>query len=191
MTSVIDQYCLALNSGWQPISFYKLSTAIANVMREQARVMVPETYELVSFEDWCSEDRKVSRQIKTASGYVPAPEIIVLAHYGRVPPRRVGFNSPNLGRRDDYTCQFCGGELNGRSLTIDHVVPRSRGGGTSWENCVAACTPCNSKKADRLPREAGMPLLKKPGRPDWKPGLKVPETSLRSWAAFLGKVNVA
>ena len=190
--SVIDGYCLALNKAWQPVTFYKLSVAISNVMRGMARVMDPETYMLMSFEDWISEERNVDRWIKTARDPVPAPEVIVLTHYGQMPPRKVSFNSPNLWKRDEFTCQFCGKNFSGKSLTVDHVVPRSRGGGTSWENCVAACGPCNSRKADRTPREARMTLLTDPAPPKWKPGLRVPQGPvLASWEPFLEKARAA
>ena len=186
--STIDEYCLILNKGWQPITFYRLSVAIATVMRGHGRVMEKDTWRLMSFEEWISEEREVEKQIITASGPVPAPEVIVLTHYSKMPPMKVGFNSPNLWKRDEFTCQFCGNRFNGKALTVDHVVPRSRGGGTSWENCVAACSPCNSLKADRLPREARMPLLKKPAAPTWKAGVRIPEgRSPASWKQFLAK----
>lgn len=190
MSRVIDQYCLALNRGWQPVSFYQLSVAIANVMRGQARVMVPETYALVSFEDWIAEERPVERQIKTPSGFVPAPEIIVLTQYAKMPPMKVGFNSANLFKRDEHTCQFCSDQP--KRLTIDHILPRSRGGATNWENCVTACSPCNSRKADRLLAEAGMRLRRKPSKPTWKPGVRIPRGAApASWRTFLEKVSVA
>ncbi len=66
-------------------------------------------------------------------------------------------------RRDNYTCAFC----SKKATTIDHVLPRSQGGGNSWKNTVAACSPCNNKKADRTPEQARMPLLFKPRVPDW------------------------
>lgn len=188
--STIDEFCLALNAGWRPVSFYRLSVAIANVMRGQARVMDPETYELMSFEEWISKPRAVERQIKTTSGLVPAPEVIVLSHYSKMPPMKVGFNSANLFKRDEHTCQFCSNQP--KRLTIDHVVPRSRGGGTSWENCVAACSPCNSRKADKTPSEARMKLRTRPAAPRWKPGVRIPQGAApASWRTFLEKVSVA
>ncbi len=190
--STIDEHCLALNKNWQPVAFYQLSTAIANVMRDMARIMDPETFMLLTFEEWVAEERKVERRIKTASGYIPAPEVIVLSNYAQMPPMKVGFNGPNLWKRDQFTCQFCGDQFTGRSLTIDHVLPRSRGGGTSWENCVAACSPCNSRKADRTPGEARMRLLKQPAVPTWKAGVRIPQGAApASWATFLAKVRSA
>jgi 5-methylcytosine-specific restriction endonuclease McrA len=190
--STIDEHCLALNKNWQPVAFYRLSTAIANVLRDHARIMDPETFLLLTYEEWVSEERGVERRIKTSSGYVPAPEIIVLAHYAQMPPMKVGFNSPNLWKRDEFTCQFCGNRFHGKALTIDHVLPRSRGGGTSWENCVAACSPCNSRKANLTPSEARMALLKTPAPPTWKAGVRIPQgPALASWRPFLAKAGVA
>jgi len=75
--------------------------------------------------------------------------------------------------RDQFRCQYCGKRFKERNLTYDHVVPRSRGGKTTWTNIVAACEPCNHRKSDRTPEEADMPLLKRPKRPNWMPTLLV------------------
>ena len=79
------------------------------------------------------------------------------------------FSRRNVAKRDHLTCQYCGSQPGGESITIDHVVPRSRGGFSSWTNCVAACVACNAEKADRTPDQAGMHLRKRPDRPEWKP----------------------
>jgi 5-methylcytosine-specific restriction endonuclease McrA len=89
-----------------------------------------------------------------------------------------------------HNCQYCGTGLPGSKLQVEHVLPRSKGGATTWENCVAACDDCNSRKADRTPREAGMKLRKKPTVPRWKPGLQIPQGAVRAaWEPFLTKVG--
>lgn len=94
----------------------------------------------------------------------PVPSVIRLRRYIRRPYRqRVAFNRKNVFRRDDHTCQYCGAHSN--DLTLDHVLPRSRGGATSWENVVACCRRCNAKKRDRTPEEAGMLLARRPRAP--------------------------
>jgi 5-methylcytosine-specific restriction endonuclease McrA len=159
-------------------------------MRDMASIMCPTSYYLMDLDAWI-ERGDSDRMIKTASTPIPAPEVIVLKKYGERPPEKINFNRPNLYRRDDHSCQYCGAQLPNRNLTVEHVLPRSRGGPTTWENCVAACKRCNSDKADKTPKEAGMRLRKKPAKPKWKVGIRVPQEVRASWKPFLEKERVA
>ena len=96
-------------------------------------------------------------------------------------------------KRDHYTCQYCGVQPGTEELSIDHVVPRSQGGMSSWENCVLACVACNKRKADRTPEQAGMRLRKRPVRPTWKPLYADHRARIASWAKFISEAywNVA
>ncbi len=125
------------------------------------------------------------RYLHTPSTRIPVPSVIRLKRLVRRGPSRIPLNRRNILRRDRYTCQYCGRQ--GGELTVDHVLPKSRGGRSTWENLVAACRPCNLKKGDRTPEEAGMRLLKPPRAPraplflsdlkevpeDWQPYLQV------------------
>lgn len=102
-------------------------------------------------------------EIKTTSGVYHLPNSITLIDYVRIPYRKVSLTRKNIFFRDNYTCQYCG-ERNIKKMTLDHVVPRSRNGGNSWENLVTCCKKCNVKKRDRTPEEARMNLLRKPER---------------------------
>lgn len=82
---------------------------------------------------------------------------------------QVKFNRSNVFYRDKFLCQYCGQKFKEVELTLDHVMPKSRGGNTSWENIVTCCHPCNNKKADRTPKECGFVLLNKPKQPKWSP----------------------
>lgn len=93
----------------------------------------------------------------------PLPTVIRLRHYVRVPYKEIPLTRRNLMHRDSHSCQYCGCVSDG--LTLDHVVPRSRGGEDSWENIVAACVRCNVKKGNRTPKEANMPLRQVPHQP--------------------------
>lgn len=188
MSGVLDEPCLILNRNWAPITFLPVQTAVVTVMRDMASVLDVEDYLLLTFEEWIELGRDTGRLIRTPSRAIAAPEVIVLKKYGERPPRKVTFNRPNLGKRDAFTCQYCGVALSANDLTVEHVLPRSRGGPTSWENCVAACEGCNARKADRTPREAGMKLRSKPVRPFWRPRLRPPSGRTRaSWVSFLEK----
>lgn len=102
------------------------------------------------------------RFVRSPSTQMPWPSIIRLKGYIRLPYKKVMLTRKNVFRRDAHRCQYC--DSTDR-LTIDHVIPRSRGGRDTWENLVAACTPCNSKKGSMTLDEAMMPLRRKPFRP--------------------------
>ncbi len=131
---------LVLNADYQPLSYYPLSLwdwrqAIKAVFL--GRVSVVSEYE---------------RKVRSPGFAMRLPSVIALKDYVQ-PPSRPAFTRFNVFLRDGFTCQYCG---SGDDLTFDHVIPRSRGGRTTWDNVVAACAPCNRRKANRLPREAGM-----------------------------------
>lgn len=193
MSSVLNDPCLVLNRNWQPVTFLPVQTAIVNVMRDMASVLDVQDYLLLTFEEWAELGRSSERVIHTPSMSIAAPEVIVLKKYGERPPRRVTFTRSNLYRRDAFTCQYCGVALPGQDLTIEHVLPRSRGGPTTWENCVAACEDCNGRKANLTPQEAGMRLRSSPVKPEWTVKLKIPHGhNVRpSWQPFLAKEAVA
>lgn len=187
--SVLDENVLVLNRNWQAIGFLKVQVSIATAMRDMASVLDVRHYLLLSFDEWAIADHpEDSRWIKTPSSRIAAPEVIVLKKYGERPPRNVNFNRDTLWKRDEFTCQYCGDQLPARQLQIEHVMPRSRGGQTDFFNCVAACASCNARKADKTPEEAGMPLRRKPTKPNWRPTLKIPRETMRpAWMSFLDR----
>lgn len=106
---------------------------------------------------------KQSRKIRTVSKAFPFPSVIKLTAYIRMPYKKIELSRKNILRRDNYRCQYC--NKKAPDMTIDHVIPRSRGGRDTWENLVAACVKCNNKKGSRTPEEANMPLLTIPKKP--------------------------
>jgi 5-methylcytosine-specific restriction endonuclease McrA len=123
--------------------------------------------------------------LRTVSTTFPAPSIIRLQDYVNVPYKGVVLSRQNIFKRDRYLCQYC----NSRNdLTLDHVMPRSRGGESSWYNLVTACKSCNSKKGDSTPEEAGMPLKHKPYKPSFFIFLRDFSGSIDDdWLTYLGK----
>ena len=183
---IVDEPCLVLNSAWKPIKFLPIGTCISTMLRGMGCAIHPETFEPMNFETWMERAPEGQRMIRTSGRPVPAPDVIVLTRYKKVPPLKVGFNRQNLFRRDENNCQYCGVNLPGAKLQVEHVFPRSRGGPTTWTNTVAACSRCNGEKRDRTPKEAGMTLIRKPLPPSWTPGLKVPQGDTRPlWNQFL------
>jgi len=180
---------LVLNRHWMPINVTSIRHAIALVYRGVAKVVNPTTYEMHTFESWA--DLSVARNepcIRTVSIQIKIPEIIVLVAGDALPRREVPFSRRNLYLRDKYTCQYCGARPGSRGLSIDHVVPKSRGGRTEWTNCVLACQECNSKKGCHTLEEAGMRLIRQPRRPKWSPCISIPLTERReSWKNFISE----
>ena len=140
---------LILNASYEPLHVCSVKRAVALLMHDIA--------ERVEDSD---------KVLRSPSQVFPVPSVIRLKRFVKRPPRhRVAFNRKNVFRRDDHICQYCLGKTS--DLTLDHVVPRSRGGGTSWENVVACCRRCNAKKRDRTPEEAAMLLKRKPYAPQF------------------------
>ena len=192
-TDILSRQALVLNRGWQPIHVTTVVRALVMLWNDSARVVDAEDYRLYSWEQWLGLPvREGMPCIRTGRARLRVPEVLALARYDRLPGRAgVAFSRRNVARRDHYTCQYCGDQPGSNALTIDHVVPRSQGGQTSWTNCVAACTACNARKADRTPDQAGMRLRKLPVRPDWKPFYALLGSGpgaahwLPSWTEFL------
>lgn len=139
---------LILNQNYQAVSVTDATHAFLLVYLNKADLL--ETYE--------------ERFLSTVSTQFPMPSIIKLKRYVSIPFRSIMLSRKNVLRRDNNRCQYC--NSTGGELTVDHVIPRSHGGGDSWENLVAACHRCNHKKGNRTPEQAGMPLLNKPFKPN-------------------------
>ncbi len=184
---------LVLNRSWIPVHVTTVRRAVCLVYQDAARVVAPDTLEIHAFDAWIGlNNPPASRWIRGARFMVPAPEVIHLSRYDRVPCYEAPFTRRSLYQRDDYTCQYCGARFPADRLSIDHVRPRSRGGKTSWDNCVLACVRCNTRKANRTPREASLNLRRAPRRPRWTPYLSVTsERLLPSWRRFLGDREAA
>ncbi len=192
--SILDSPVLCLNRNWLVTAFLPVRTAIVTAMRDQATVLDPTTFILHSFEEWLEhtpETLKDHDWIQTASRSVASPQIVCFKKYGERPPRTLNFTRPNVYKRDESRCQYCGDKLTADELTLDHVIPRSKGGQLTWENAVAACKECNSAKADKTPKEAGMVLLKTPAKPNWTPQIRMPGSVLASWQPFLKREGIA
>lgn len=140
---------LVLNASYEPLNVVSVQRAIVLLLKDKAQLV--EAAEA----RWRSERRSV-----------PVPLVIRLLAYVRLPHRwQMPVSRRGILARDQLTCQYCGASPGRQALTIDHVVPRSRGGGRSWLNLVTACAPCNRRKGGRLPGEANMRLLREPFAP--------------------------
>lgn len=188
----LDRPCLVLNRHWAPIQTASVKDAIGLVAKGSAFVIDPATFERHDLISWgeVSKVMKVVGEGLIRSQYlaIVPPEVIVLTAYEGRGERSVIFSRKNIFKRDRYTCQYCACQPGPEELTIDHVMPRSRGGTSSWENSLLACVECNRKKANRTPAEAGMTPRKVPKKPSWKTLTQVhPKMRRESWTQFLGR----
>lgn len=150
--------------------------------------MNPDDFGAYDFEGWKELSRTDGEGcIRSVDFEFRVPDIIRLRCYNGRQNRKVRFTRNNIFHRDDHTCQYCGRRLPARELTLDHIVPRSRGGLSTWRNLVVACFPCNDRKGDRLLREVGMTLLREPRRPKWSAYLAARRgrRNHESWQRFL------
>ena len=182
---------LVLNRNWQAIhtktpadAFCMMSSGAANGLDVRGEDhLLP-----VCWEDWLKLPiRDEDHTVNTPRGPVRVPTVIVAANYAKVPLCRPRFGARGIWQRDGGICQYTGRKLTPNEGNIDHVVPRSRGGASSWNNCVLSHREVNSRKADRLPQEAGLCLLRSPTVPRAMPASMLIRNlhGISDWQRFL------
>lgn len=185
----LDGQVLVLNKSWVAIHIASARRALALLYQDLARAVHPHDYSLYDFADWCelSKAARDGRFIHTVNFRVRIPEVIILKAFNDFIRHEVRFSRRNIFERDKNMCQYCGKRMPRTEVTVDHVVPRSRGGVDSWENLVLACMGCNVRKGNRTPEEAHMPLIRKPIKPAWLPqlGIRIPHRQIDSWQRFI------
>ena len=139
---------LVLNATYEPVNVCTVRRAIVLLLKEKAEVI-----------------ERADRELHSVNGSMSRPAVIRLVSYVRIPrdTHRRKITRRAVFARDNWTCQYCGARTQ---LTVDHVIPRSKGGGSSWDNIVASCAPCNRRKGDLLPRQANMQLAHPPRTPN-------------------------
>ena len=184
---MLNTSVLVLNSLYQAITITSVRRALCLLYKGQVRVV---DADCLTYDFRCWSDLPVQPgedAIRTPSRAIRAPRVVLLVDYDRLPRYDVRFTRKNIFFRDRNRCQYCGGRFRTRDLNLDHVVPLSRGGRSSWENVVCCCVRCNTTKGNRMPVEAGMRLVRTPRRPRWHPLARVRLASRRYeiWRTFL------
>lgn len=174
MESLLDRHVLVLNRLWQAVNVCSARRAFALLYQEHAQVVWRDgdnNYLTHDFQSWHDFSQKSpgTEMVQSVRFDIRVPTVIVLLAFDRLPSKEVKFTRQNIYERDNYTCQYCVRKLDRQELNLDHVMPRQRGGQTTWENVVCSCIPCNTRKGNRLPHEAKMQLFKEPKRPRWRP----------------------
>jgi 5-methylcytosine-specific restriction endonuclease McrA len=180
---------LVLNRSFLPIHVTSVRRACVLLYRGVARA-VDEKYQTFDFRNWCDlqPNARDAEVLGLVGRTLPVPRVILLSTYDRVPRRHVRFSRHNVYSRDRDTCQYCARRLPRVELNLDHVVPRSQGGVSSWENVVCSCHACNRRKGGRTPEQSGLRLIRLPTRPAWTPFLADAAARGRypQWRPFLG-----
>lgn len=184
---MLSEPILVLNKSWRIISITTAKKALTLLYTGSALAICTDTYQLHDFDSWIRlQTQPGEPHIITIRFCIKIPEIILLSSYDGFPPQGVTFSRKNIYKRDNYTCQYCNSQPGTERLTVDHVIPRSRGGHSDWYNCVSACEECNKKKGNRLLHETHMKLLRSPYKPEGDLALFFPLTSMKmSWENFI------
>jgi 5-methylcytosine-specific restriction endonuclease McrA len=207
-THALTSSVLVLNRTYLAVHVVNVRRAFCMLYREQAEVIDCDDGRFANydFEAWLTvndlsnerdlsvrEEEVIDDWVQAVNFRIRVPRVIRLLKYDRVPTRTLRFNRRNLFARDSHRCQYCGFHAPLPQLSVDHVVPRSQGGRTNWENVVCCCLTCNTRKGGRTPQQARMQLLKKPVKPRFNPLLarKLDNPRYRSWRAFLAAAGLA
>lgn len=192
MSVYLNQQVLVLNRLWQAVNICTARRALTLLFEGQAHAVLSDSdgaFRTFDFSQWqdLSEQQPHPESIRTISFRIRVPRVILLLMFDRLPKKEVKFTRHNIFERDRNTCQYCGIVFDRKDLNLDHVIPRDRGGPTNWENIVCSCIPCNTRKSNRTPPEAGLHLIRKPKRPKWRPFVQVnlEMTCHDSWKHFL------
>jgi len=164
----LHRLVLVLNASYEPIHICAARRALKLVFKGAAAV------EQVSA---CT--------VRTAKIQIPVPSVIRLLQYRRMPRQNRAVSRKGIILRDGSACQYCREKLPPKSLTLDHVIPRARGGGSTWENLVACCLACNNRKGNRTPQEAGMTLAKVPRQITPHAGHRLVAGDEKAWEGYL------
>jgi 5-methylcytosine-specific restriction endonuclease McrA len=199
---ILSSSVLVLNRLYTAVHVVTVRRAFSLLYRESAEVIHIEDgrYATYDFLTWCeiSDFRSCEKQqhedwVRSVNYQIQVPRVIRLVRFDRVPRQTLRFNRRHLLARDGNRCQYCGRSLHPSQLSLDHVVPRSRGGQTTWENVVCCCVACNIKKGGKTPREARMSLIRPPKKPKHDPllSLKLSNPKYESWRTFLSFNHLA
>ena len=170
MSSYLNQHVLVLNRLWQAVNICTAKRALTLLFEGRAQVVMDGadgSFQTFDFNQWqdLSEREPHPESIQSISFRIRVPRVILLMLFDRQPKKEVKFTRHNIFERDKNVCQYCGGAYDRKDLNLDHVIPRDRGGPTTWENIVCSCVLCNTRKGNRTPSEAGMHLIRKPREP--------------------------
>jgi 5-methylcytosine-specific restriction endonuclease McrA len=184
---------LVLNRNWQAIDVKNPLEALSMMYTDDAtglQILGPDNMVPLKWDDWTSLPRNEDEEhVYTVRGEIRIPKIVILCNFDKVPRKRPKFTAKNLWQRDEGICQYTGKKLTPNEGNIDHVLPKSRGGRSTWTNCVLSHKDVNAKKGNKTPVEAGLRLLRQPKEPQSLPTTFYLENkyNIEEWNTFLFK----
>lgn len=183
----LDLPVLVLNKSFQPVRITTARVGFALLYGDRAMAM-DGRYEPMNFDEWATLPPGDGPTIATPRRVLRIPRLLLLREFNRVPRTPLRLSRKNVFLRDGNACAYCESR---EELTLDHVLPRSRGGGSTWENLVACCRRCNLKKGHKKPEEAGMPLQRSPRRPTWNVVIQLAgvRDNVPHWEPFLASIR--
>src|SRR4051812_40873397 len=197
LTPALEASVLVLNKMFMAVHIISVRRAFCLLCKELAEVVSLEegqftTYDFATWRELSEYRAKHFRQadddwVRTVTSEIQVPRVIRLLAYEKLPKQTVKFNRRNTFARDNNQCQSCGRKFPTAELSLDHVIPRSQGGQSTWENIVCACINCNVRKGGRTPKQAHISLIRKPEKPRRSPvlNLKLTQKKYQSWQSFL------
>lgn len=198
MPSVLtSRRCLVLNKSWSPIGTIGLKRALIMLFsthsngEPKAKIIDPESFQQFTWEDWSKLRPSLTDAVIQSSNLAfKVPEVVLLTRYDKMPQPKIHFSRRTLYKRDNNTCQYCGIKPGTAELSVDHIIPKSKGGKTDWENVCLSCTDCNRKKGDKTMAQAKMSFFHAGYKPK-KPRLDffrfADSKPLKSWASFVSE----
>lgn len=193
MTKNLQSPVLVLNKHWSAFRVVSAARALCMLVKGAAEAIDVEKtggFFNYDFNSWAELSEYKSQfnsdahqWIQLVRGVLAVPTVVRLLKFDKVRPAKVKFTRRNIYARDGHVCQYCGGDFATQDLNLDHVMPRSRGGRSTWENVVCSCIKCNTKKGARTPSEAGMHLVRKPVKPKVLP--EILSMQHESWKHFV------
>ena len=192
----LNAHVLVLNKLWMAVRVIDARRALSMLFCSTAEVIHVDDgfYGGYDFDKWSQlsqvRDEFANHEyewVRTVRLHIAVPKVIRLLGYDRLPAQSVKLNRRNIFARDGNLCQYCGKHFATSEMSLDHVLPRSRGGATTWQNLVCCCVKCNARKGGRTPPEARMKLIRKPVKPKRNPviNLRLGHDKYASWRAFL------
>lgn len=195
--SPLDSSVLVLNKLFMAIHIISVRRAFCLLVKDLAEVVSQEdgqftTYDFATWREVSEYRAKHFREadddwVRTSNTEIQVPRVIRLLDFEKLPKQTVKFNRRNIFARDNNQCQYCGRKFPTSDLSLDHVIPRSQGGQSTWENIVCACVKCNVRKGGRTPKQAHLSLIRKPEKPKRSPllNLKLTHKKYQSWKTFI------
>ncbi len=198
--TALNSQVLVLNKLWMAVRVVDARRALTLLFKDLAEVIRVDdgSYAAYDFDNWADASAAAHRDydgfaaheyewVRTVRMHLAVPKVIRLLGYDKLPRQGVKLNRRNIFARDRNRCQYCGGHFSTNELSLDHVVPRSQQGGSSWTNLVCCCVQCNAKKGGRTPEQANMKLITQPRQPKRNPviSLRIGHDKYASWKQFL------